>query len=222
MIELKGSRFTQILPQNLSSQTRTRALAYAVGRQVDKLLALADRMVIWADLDRVPEQLLDYLAAELRTPAYSADYPVETKRTLVGQSLLFYAAMGTPGAVDQLIRAIFSTGQMEEWFEYGGEPHHFRATIGAGGITIGPESLEELRRVLSSVKRLSSWLDSIATVTPMESRPVRVAAAPCGSYARTTLPPIFVMVPAVIRLAAGSGGTISRTTLPQIEEGQHA
>ena len=56
----------------------------------------------------------------------------------------------------------------------------------------------------------------------MESRPVRVAAAPCGSYARTTLPPIFVMVPAVIRLAAGSGGTISRTTLSQIEEGQNA
>lgn len=196
MIELKGSRFTQILPENLSSQTRTQALAYAVGRQVDKLLALADRMVIWAGLDRVPEQLLDYLAAELRTPAYRADYAVEVKRTLVRQSLLFYAAMGTPAAVDRLIQAIFSTGQMEEWFEYGGEPHHFRAAIGAGGITIGPESLEELRRVLASVKRLSSWLDSIATVTPMESRPIRAAAAPCG--------------------------TISRTTLPPIEEGQHA
>ena len=101
MIELKGSRFTQILPENLSSQTRTQALAYAVGRQVDKLLALADRMVIWADLDRVPEELLDCLAVELRTPAYSQDYPVETKRTLVRESLLFYARMGTPAAVDR-------------------------------------------------------------------------------------------------------------------------
>ncbi len=222
MIELKGSRFTQILPQNLSSQTRTRALAYAIGRQVDKLLVLADRMVIWAGLDRVPEQLLDYLAAELRTPAYRADYAVEVKRTLVRQSLLFYARMGTPAAVDRLIQSIFGSGQIQEWFEYGGEPHHFRATVGAEGVTITPEALEELRRVLASVKRLSSWLDSITTVTPMESRPVRVAAAPCGSYARTTLPPVFVLVPAVIRLAAGSGGTISRTTLSQIEEGHNA
>ena len=222
MIELKGSRFTQILPQNLSSQTRTRALAYAIGRQVDKLLVLADRMVIWAGLDRVPEELLDYLAAELRTPAYRADYAVEVKRTLVRQSLLFYATMGTPGAVDRLIQSIFGSGQIQEWFEYGGEPHHFRATVGASGLTITPEGLEELRRVLASVKRLSSWLDSIATVTPMESRPLRVAAAPCGSYARTTLPPVFVLVPAVIRLAAGSGGTISRTTLSQIEEGHNA
>ena len=222
MIELKGSRFTRILPENLSSQTRTQALAYAVGRQVDKLLAMADRMVIWADLDRVPEPLLDCLAVELRTPAYSQDYPVEVKRTLVRESLLFYARMGTPAAVDRLIQSIFGSGQIQEWFEYGGEPHHFRATIGAGGITIGPESLEELRRVLASVKRLSSWLDSITTVTPMESRPVRVAAAPCGSYARTTLPPVFVLVPAVIRLAAAPGGTISKTTLPQIEEGHNA
>ena len=222
MIELKGSRFTRILPYNLASQTRTQALAYAVGRQVEKLLALADRMVIWAGLDQVPEDLLDYLAAELRTPAYSADYPVETRRTLVRQSLLFYAAMGTPGAVDRLIQSIFGSGQIQEWFEYGGEPHHFRATIGAEGVTITPEALEELRRVLASVKRLSSWLDSITTVTPMESRPVRVAAAPCGSYARTTLPPVFVLVPAVIRLAVGAGGTISKTTLPQIEEGHNA
>ena len=222
MIELKGSRFTRILPNNLAGQTRTRALACAVGRQVDKLLVLADRMVIWAGLDRVPEELLDYLAAELRTPAYRADYAVEVKRTLVRQSLLFYATMGTPGAVDRLIQSIFGSGQIQEWFEYGGEPHHFRATVGASGLTITPEGLEELRRVLASVKRLSSWLDSIATVTPMESRPLRVAAAPCGSYARTTLPPVFVLVPAVIRLAAGSGGTISRTTLSQIEEGQNA
>lgn len=222
MIELKGSRFTQILPQNLSSQTRTRALAYAIGRQVDKLLVLADRMVIWAGLDRVPEELLDYLAAELRTPAYRADYAVEVKRTLVRQSLLFYATMGTPGAVDRLIQSIFGSGQIQEWFEYGGEPHHFRATVGASGLTITPEGLEELRRVLASVKRLSSWLDSIATVTPMESRPLRVAAAPCGSYARTTLPPVFVLVPAVIRLAVGAGGSITRTAIPQIKEGHNA
>ena len=222
MIELKGSRFTQILPYNLSSQTQTRALAYAIGIQVDKLLVMAERMVIWADLDRVPEQLLDYLAAELRTPAYRADYAVEVKRTLVRQSLLFYATMGTPAAVDRLIQAIFGSGQIQEWFEYGGEPHHFRATIGAGGITITPEALEELRRVLASVKRLSSWLDSITTVTPMESRPLRVAAAPCGSYARTTLPPVFVLIPTVVRLAAAPGGTIATTTLPRIKEGQDA
>lgn len=221
MIELKGSRFTQILPENLASQRETQALAYAIGRQVDKLLALSDRARPFAALETASEQLLDYLAVELRTPSYRQDYSVDVKRVLVQRTLIFYATMGTPGAVDEIIETIFGSGQIEEWFGYGGQPHHFRATIAAGGA-IGEEELAEFRRVLASVKRLSSWLDSITTITPMESCPIRVAAASCGSYTRTTLPPVFVMIPAVIRLAAGSGGTISRTTLSQIKEGQDA
>ena len=69
---------------------------------------------------------------------------------------------------------------------------------------------------------VSGTVDSITTITPMESRPVRVAAAPCGSYARTTLPPVFVLIPTVVRLAAAPGGTIATTTLPRIKEGQDA
>ena len=222
MIELKGSRFTQILPENLASQRETQALAYAIGRQVDKLLALSDRARPFAALETASEQLLDYLAVELRTPSYRQDYSVDVKRVLVQRTLIFYATMGTPGAVDEIIETIFGSGQIEEWYQYGGEPHHFRAAIGASRVTIGPAELDAFRRVLSSVKRLSSWLDSIATITPMESRPVRVAAAPCGSYARTTLPPVFVLIPTVVQLAAAPGGTITTTTLPRIKEGQDA
>ena len=39
MIKLSGSRFTDIMPENLAEQTEIQALAYAVGRQVEKLLA---------------------------------------------------------------------------------------------------------------------------------------------------------------------------------------
>ena len=42
MIKLSGSRFTDIMPENLAEQTEIQALAYAVGRQVEKLLAYAD------------------------------------------------------------------------------------------------------------------------------------------------------------------------------------
>ena len=39
MIKLSGSRFTDIMPENLAEQPEIQALAYAVGRQVEKLLA---------------------------------------------------------------------------------------------------------------------------------------------------------------------------------------
>lgn len=214
MIELKGSRFTQILPENLASQRETQALAYAIGRQVDKLLALSDRARPFAALETSSEQLLDYLAVELRTPSYRQDYSVDVKRVLVQRTLIFYATMGTPGAVDEIIETIFGSGQIEEWFGYGGQPHHFRATIAAGGA-IGEEELAEFRRVLASVKRLSSWLDSITTVTEIPGQPVRAGGALCGSVTDTALPPVTPGMIAATYLAAAAW-SVSQTELPSL------
>lgn len=159
MIELKTGRFTDLLPEHLRN-TETKALAYAVGRQVWKLLALADGVPFYAGLDAAPEPVLDHLAVELRTPAYREAFPLETKRVLIRDSLLAYAKMGTPAAVDRTLSAIFGAGRIEEWFDYGGRPHHFRARIQAGGA-VAREALERFLWIVSGVKRLSSWLDCI-------------------------------------------------------------
>ena len=40
MIKLSGSRFTDIMPENLAEQPEIQALAYAVGRQVESALVM--------------------------------------------------------------------------------------------------------------------------------------------------------------------------------------
>ena len=55
MIKLSGSRFTDIMPENLAEQPEIQALAYAVGRQVEKLLAYADGARTYAAIYAVPE-----------------------------------------------------------------------------------------------------------------------------------------------------------------------
>jgi P2-related tail formation protein len=67
--------------------------------------------------------------------------------------------MGTPAAVNKIIETIFETGYIKEWYEYGGEPYHFKAYTTNPAIT--SDDVEEFRRVLVSVKRLSAWLDEI-------------------------------------------------------------
>lgn len=161
MIDLRGSRFTAILPEHLRSR-ETEALAYAVGRQADKLLALADGVPFYAVLSKAPEKVLDCLAVELRTPAYRETYPLEVKRALIRDSLPAYARMGTPSAINRTIQSIFGFGHIEEWFDYGGEPHHFRAVIGQAEDDVDQEQVEEFTRLLGDVKRLSSWLDQMA------------------------------------------------------------
>lgn len=214
MIKLSGSRFTQIMPDNMASQVETQAFAYAVGRQIEKLCAYSDAARTYAAIATMPEWLLDYMAVELRTPSYDENYSIKTKRALIQGSLLFYTQMGTPAAVNRIIETIFETGYIEEWYEYDGEPHHFRAYVGDGG-EVEPGELEEFRRVLSSVKRLSSWLDDIITITTMEPDMVTLTGTMGRGYTSTPLPEAAVdyHLEDMIR-AGGTFGTITQTAIP--------
>lgn len=214
MIKLSGSRFTDIMPENLASQVETKAFAYAVGRQIEKLCAYSDTARTYAAIATMPEWLLDYMAVELRTPSYDENYSLKTKRALIQGSLLFYTQMGTPAAVNRIIETIFETGYIEEWYEYDGDPHHFRAYVGDGG-EVGPGELEEFRRVLSSVKRLSSWLDDIITITAMDPDMVTFTGTMGKGYTSTPLPEAAVdyHLEDMIR-AGGTFGTITQTAIP--------
>lgn len=214
MIKLSGSRFTNIMPDNLASQVETKAFAYAVGRQIEKLCAYSDAARTYAAIATMPEWLLDYMAVELRTPSYDENYSLKTKRALIQGSLLFYTQMGTPAAVNRIIETIFETGYIEEWYEYDGDPHHFRAYVGDGG-EVGPGELEEFRRVLSSVKRLSSWLDDIITITAMDPDMVTFTGTMGKGYTSTPLPEAAVdyHLEDMIR-AGGTFGTITQTAIP--------
>ena len=214
MIKLSGSRFTDIMPENLASQVETKAFAYAVGRQIEKLCAYSDAARTYAAIATMPEWLLDYMAVELRTPSYDENYSLKAKRALIQGSLLFYTQMGTPAAVNRIIETIFETGYIEEWYEYDGDPHHFRAYVGDSG-EVGPGELEEFRRVLSSVKRLSSWLDDIITITAMDPDMVTFTGTMGKGYTSTPLPEAAVdyHLEDMIR-AGGTFGTITQTAIP--------
>lgn len=213
MINLRSSRFTDIMPENLASQPETQAFAYALGRQVEKLCAYADGIRIFAAIDSMPEKILDVLAMELRTPAYNHSFPVAIKRRLVKGTLRFYAHLGTPAACNQIIEAIFGAGHIEEWFDYGGEPHHFRAYVGDGRVS--PESLSEFQRVLGDVKRLSSWLDEIIITLPAARGQLPILTAP-GPRVSRSAPPQYraALGPGRIPAACALGTRYSRAAPP--------
>lgn len=219
MIKLSGSRFTQIMPENLAGQVETQAFAYAVGRKIEKLCAYSDAARTYAAISTMPEWLLDYMAVELRTPSYDENYSLNTKRTLIQGSLLFYSQMGTPAAVNRIIETIFQTGYIEEWYEYNGDPHHFRAYVGDGG-EVGPGALDEFRRILASVKRLSSWLDEIITIATMDSEILIFTCAMGKGYTSTPISefPVDYHLDTII-YPGGTFGSIVQSTIPEARIG---
>lgn len=159
MISLRQSRFTDILPENLASQVEVQALAYAVGNQIAQLVPLADGVRVYAAVDTMDHAVLDYLAVELRIEGYRQSQSLEVKRRLVKQAMAVTAKLGTAGAVRQTTEAIYDYAQVQEWFEYGGEPYHFRLLMGGVGASV--EEINQFSQSIERVKNVRSVLESI-------------------------------------------------------------
>ena len=75
--------------------------------------------------------------------------------------------MGTKFAVESVVRTYFGSGEVRMWYEYGGEPHHFKILSTNPSLT--NEESAQFFRILEVVKRLSSWLETILITLTGES-----------------------------------------------------
>ena len=164
MIKLTDARLTDALPKTLAEQPWVQALAEASRKMRRRVMAYADRTRLFCDIDEASEEALDALAVELQTPLYKNDYPLTVKRQIVKNSMLYYIRSGTRGAVEELLADIYQGAEVEEWFEYGGEPNYFRVAIDISRTTVPVAEMApaELESWLYSVKRASSALESLS------------------------------------------------------------
>lgn len=164
MIKLTDARLTDALPKTLAEQPWVQALAEASRKMRRRVMAYADRTRLYCDIDEASEEALDALAVELQTPLYKNDYPLTVKRQIVKNSMLYYIRSGTRGAVEELLADIYQGAEVEEWFEYGGEPNYFRVAIDISRTTVPVAEMTpaELESWLYSVKRASSALESLS------------------------------------------------------------
>lgn len=164
MIKLTDARLTDALPKTLAEQPWVQALAEASRKMRRRVMAYADRTRLFCDIDEASEEALDALAVELQTPLYKNDYPLTVKRQIVKNSMLYYIRSGSRGAVEELLADIYQGAEVEEWFEYGGEPNYFRVAIDISRTTVPVAEMTpaELESWLYSVKRASSALESLS------------------------------------------------------------
>jgi phage tail P2-like protein len=159
MINFYESQIIDILPENLKTAPDVQALSYAVMKANQKLQSYALRTMIYAAIQEMPNNILDTLAIELRTQYYRQDMDLETKRQVIQETIQWYIYAGTPYAVEKLITAVFKTGEVVEWFDYGGEPGHFKITTENHNIT--GDALVTFNSIIERVKRKSSILDTV-------------------------------------------------------------
>ena len=158
-MRLKDIEFLKLLPAFMREDTAIIGMSKGVDEVIKMFAGFADNMSTWAAIDNLTEAELDELAWELNIQWYEPDAAIEIKREIVKNSDLVQQRLGTKWAVENVITTYFGSGNIKEWFEYDGEPGHFR--IESNNPSVTNEQLNKFIRILNKVKRKSAFLDGV-------------------------------------------------------------
>lgn len=148
----------RLVPRFILRDHNGYALAKAIEAAFQYVAEAAENgLDIILDVDKMPEWRLDELAGELGCLYdYTAD--VETKRKWIKNAVPLFQAYGTPYGVLQFIASYFDSADLEENWEYDGDPFHFRVTV-EGQWT--PDKEAWARKAIEISKNVRSVLDSL-------------------------------------------------------------
>lgn len=172
---LTAENILRTLPEALRNDKKMLALAASVSEALAARAEEIERLRIYTRMDTLPEELLDILAYDFKVDWWDADYTLEQKRQTLKDSWSVHRKLGTKAAVERAISAIYKDTQVSEWFEYNGDPFHFKLQVDA---TYEQADSVKHARVLERVgfyKNLRSHLDGVEYIANPQGS--------CTSYA---------------------------------------
>jgi phage tail P2-like protein len=168
-VNLPDISIIKLLPPNLAKDKNVRMMCEAFDGELRRIIAgipdvsIVPNLVLKKITDNL---LLDLLAWQFHCDFYSPDLPVEKKQELILKSLDWHTRKGTPAVVEEIVSAVFSRAVVQEWFDYGGLPYHFR--IGTEDELPDGAALETFYRAINSVKNTRSYLDKLTSIIYFE------------------------------------------------------
>ena len=152
--------FTKYLPQPLTHDPKMVALAKAATKELLEVSGAVEDVLIYSRIDELPEELVDVLAYDMHVDWYDYSYPLAAKRDLLKSSVRVHKKMGTKYAIEKALSALYPESEVEEWFEYGGEPGHFHIVCDVTNSRI-TASWADIVRAVKIYKRLSAHMDEL-------------------------------------------------------------
>lgn len=161
MIDFRDAQLTDAVPASLAAQPWAKSLAFAESQLRQMVLRYIDQSQIYTALDTCPEQILDVLAVCWKVEWYNTNYPLKTKRQIIKSSIEVRKYQGTKWSTQMALRSVWPDSDIEEWFDYGGEPGCFRVVCNITDPSI-PADLETVQENVLLYKRESAHLESIS------------------------------------------------------------
>lgn len=118
-------------------------------------------------IDELDEPVLDFLAFQFHVDFYDLAADIESKRSMVKNSLKWHMKKGTSYAIIEALKMIGIDAEFLHWHDWGGEPYSFkiRATItGDYYRTAGRDKIiARIRQAVNDSKAARSYFEGLET-----------------------------------------------------------
>lgn len=152
--------WSEIIPPAIQNDAQVQAISAAVTPQLQEVSKAIEECILLARLDELSETVVDLLAWQYHVDFYEKGLPIDQKRALVRTSIDVHRHKGTPYAVQTVVTAILNGAKVQEWFDYGGQPYHFKVALITGPM-VSAETIEKLVKAINLAKNTRSWLDGV-------------------------------------------------------------
>ena len=168
MTKYQDGELVNLLPPFFSKNPDYIALSYALKMGVKKLLYFAKLTSVYACIDDLPVEILDYLALELNVTYYETSASLSKKRKLIKNAILTKMETGTKYAVDTLCDTIFGSADIIEWFDFT-EPdgNEGRFDVELRAVAGSDDLFSRFSYMIEHVKNASSHVRTINETSPI-------------------------------------------------------
>lgn len=144
-------------PEVLKNDKKLLALAKTVAKLLSLRVNEIDKLQIYTQIDNLPEDLVDILASDFKVDWYGYNYDLEVKRGQLKDSFIVHRFLGTKNAMEKAMGDLYPGTQVEEWFDYDGDPFYFRILLDVTDQKVNI-SHDELLRTINMFKPIRSHL----------------------------------------------------------------
>ena len=115
-------------------------------------------------IDNVPADALPHLAEQYHitgNEGWLQALSETEKRNLIKSAIKMHRYKGTKYALEEIFKTLNIVGNIEEWFNYDGDPYHFKVILQIFNRSINEETELKLRALIDEYKNERSWLEEI-------------------------------------------------------------
>ena len=148
---------TKLVSQSFLEDEKAKQICEVINTELQGLMANVHFAESAYDVDNATEAVLEHIAWQLNSELFFLGSTLEEKKRLVKEAIKLHRRKGTKYAVEHAIQLIIPTATVSEWFEYDGNPYHFKV------LNADRRTLKEILTIISLInimKSLRSWIDN--------------------------------------------------------------